>query len=59
MKELLAKYGERLRYVKYHPSNPIQTWVLGIRGESTEVDGRQKKERDIKIYSTTFEGLLE
>jgi len=58
MQELITKYGDRLRYIKHHPTNPIETWVLGIRGEVTLVDGRLIKAKDIKIYATTFEGLL-
>ena len=58
MPELIAKYGDSLRYIKYYPNNLEQVWVLGIRGAVTMVDGRLMKAKDIKIYATTFEGLL-
>jgi len=57
MKELLEKYGDRLRSVQYYPHNP-KKWKLTIRGQETEVDGRLMKQKDTKIFANTFEGLV-
>jgi hypothetical protein len=57
MKELLEKYGDRLRSVQYYPKNSINKWKLTIRGEETEVDGRLMKQKDTKIFTNTFEDL--
>jgi hypothetical protein len=58
MEKILQTFGDRFRYIKYRPQDPINTWVLGIRGEIIEVDGRAQLTKDHKIYSHSFEGIL-
>lgn len=58
MNEILEEYSDRFRYIKYRPKAKDYAWVLGIRGVEKEVDGRIQREKDIKIYSPYFEGLI-
>jgi hypothetical protein len=57
MKELLEKYGDRLRSLHYYPHN-VNKWKLTIRGEEKEVYGHVMKQKDTKIFANTFEDLV-
>ena len=58
MDEILEKYGDRFKSVVYRPQDKLHTWKLTIRGEEVTIDGRLRRLKDTKIFSTNFKGLL-